>query len=161
LFTIADLSQVWVVCDLYENDLIDVKVGDTAEIRLNAYPEKVLHGKVADISRVLDPATRSAKVRIVLANPDGSLRPGMFATATFQSRQLQLSVVVPSTAIMRLHDRDWVFRKEGDNKFRKIEVKELGTVTDNTTRIDGPVKPGEQIVANALEFSTSASEQGK
>ena len=161
LFTIADLSQVWVVCDVYENDLVDVRVGDTAEIRLNAYPEKILYGKVVDISRVLDPATRSAKVRIVLTNPDGSLRPGMFATATLQSRQVQSSLVVPSMAIMRLHDRDWVFRKEGDNKFRKIEVKTLGTVTDNTTRIDGPLKPGDQIVVNALEFSTSASGQGK
>jgi cobalt-zinc-cadmium efflux system membrane fusion protein len=161
LFTIADLSQVWVVCDVYENDLGDVKMGDTAEIRLNAYPDKILHGNVADISRVLDPTTRSAKVRIVLSNPDGSLRPGMFAVATFRSRKLQSRMVVPASAIMRLHDSDWVFRKEGDNKFRKVEVKALGTSLDNMTEIDGAVKPGDQIVGNALEFSSSAVEQGK
>jgi cobalt-zinc-cadmium efflux system membrane fusion protein len=161
LFTIADLSQVWVVCDVYENDLGDVKMGDTAEIRLNAYPDKVLHGNIADISRVLDPTTRSAKVRIVLSNPDGSLRPGMFAVATFRSRKLQSRMVLPATAIMRLHDSDWVFRKEGDNKFRKVEVKTLGTSLDNMTEVNGAVKPGDSIIGNALEFSSSAVEQGK
>ena len=57
----------------------------------------------------------------MLANPDGSLRPGMFAVATFRSRKLSDRVVVPSTAIMRLHDKDWVFRKEGDKQFRKFQ----------------------------------------
>ena len=122
LFTIADLSQVWVVCDVFENDLGEVRLGDSSQIHLNAYPDRVFHGKVADISRILDPNTRSAKVRIVLANPDGALRPGMFATATFRSRKLVDRVVIPSTAIMRLQDKDWVFRKEGPNRFRRIEV---------------------------------------
>ncbi len=95
LFTIANLSEVWVVCDVFENDLGEVHLGDTAEIRLNAFPDRVFKGRVADISRVLDPNTRSAKVRIVLANPDGSLRSGMFAAATFRSRKLTDRVVVP------------------------------------------------------------------
>src|SRR5258707_5516852 len=72
LFTIADLSQVWVVCDVFENDLGDVHLGDTAEIRLNAYGNRIFSGKVTNISQVLDPNTRSAKVRIVLANADGA-----------------------------------------------------------------------------------------
>ena len=88
LFTIADLTQVWVVCDVYENDLSQIQVGDSAEIRLNAYPDKTYKGTVADISRVLDPNLRSAKVRIVLPNPDGSLRPNMYAVATFRSRKI-------------------------------------------------------------------------
>ena len=96
LFIIADLTQVWILCDVYENDLDEVHLGDSAEIRLNAYPDKTYQGKVADISRVLDPATRSAKVRIVLPNRDGSLRPGMFAVATFRSRKSQSRLVVPS-----------------------------------------------------------------
>ncbi len=98
-----------------------------AEIRLNAFPDRVFKGSVADISRVLDPNTRSAKVRIVLGNSDGALRPGMYAVATFRSRKLTNRVVVPATAIMRLHDKDWVFRKEGDNRFRKIAVQADGT----------------------------------
>src|SRR4029077_1675452 len=122
LFTIANLSEVWAVCDVFENDLSEVHLGDAAEIRLNAFPDRVLKGRVADISRVLDPNTRSAKVRIVLPNPDGALRPGMFAVATFRSRTTTDRIVVPSTAVMRLHDKDWVFRKEGANQFRKIAI---------------------------------------
>ena len=113
LFTIADLNEVWVVCDVFENDLGEVHLGDSAEIRLNAFGDRVFRGTVVDISRVLDPNTRSAKVRIVLPNGDGALRPGMFAVAKFRSRKMTDRVVVPATAIMRLHDKDWVFRKEG------------------------------------------------
>jgi cobalt-zinc-cadmium efflux system membrane fusion protein len=162
LFTIADLTQVWVVCDVYENDLSQIKLGDSAEIRLNAYPGRVYRGTVADISRVLDPNLRSAKVRILLANADGSLRPNMYAVATFRSRQLQPRLVVPSTAIMRLQDKDWVFLKEGQNQFRKTEVHTQGVTEDGFQVLqDGPLKAGDQVVANALSFSTSVAEQGK
>ncbi len=162
LFTIADLSQVWVVCDVFENDLSQIQLGDSAEIRLNAYPDKVFHGKVADISRVLDPNLRSAKVRIVLPNPDGSLRPNMYAVATFRSRKMQSRLVVPGTAIMRLQDKDWVFRKEAQNQFRKSEVHTQGVTEDGLQQLqDGPLKAGDELVANALAFSTSVAEQGK
>jgi membrane fusion protein, heavy metal efflux system len=159
LFTIANLSEVWVVCDVFENDLGEVHVGDAAEIRLNAFPERVFKGKVADISRVLDPNTRSAKVRIVLGNADGALRSGMFAVATFHSRKLTNRIVVPSTAIMRLHDKDWVFRKEGDKQFRKIEIKADGLAPDGMQEIREGVKAGDEVVANALEFSTEVAEK--
>jgi membrane fusion protein, heavy metal efflux system len=161
LLTIADLSHVWVLCDVYENDLGDVHLGDTAEIRLNAYPEKTFHGRVADISRVLDANTRSAKVRIVLPNGDGSFRPGMFSVATFRSRRTQSRVVVPATAVIRLQDKDWVFRKDGAQQFRRVEVHTAGQVSDQMQQIREGVKPGEQIVANALEFSSAVAEQGK
>jgi membrane fusion protein, heavy metal efflux system len=160
LFTIADLSQVWVLCDVYENDLGAVRVGDEADIRLNAYPDKVFRGKVDNISRVLDPNTRSAKVRIVLPNHDGSLRPGMYAVATFRSRKLQPRIVVPGTAVMRLQDKDWVFRKEG-SQFRRIEVHALGGTSDGMQQIKSAVQPGDEVVANALEFSAEVAEQGK
>src|SRR4029077_11195655 len=135
LFTIADLSTVWVLCDVYENDLGIVGLGDAAEIRLNAYPDKVFRGVVQDISRVLDPTTRSAKVRVVLPNPDGSLRPGMFTVATIRSRHMRPRLVVPTTAIMRLQDRDWIFLKEGDRRFRRVEVHAVGEVSDGMVEI--------------------------
>ena len=159
LFTIANLAEVWVVCDVFENDLGEVHLGDAAEIRLNAFRDRVFKGTVADISRVLDPNTRSAKVRIVLGNSDGSLRPGMFAVATFRSRKLTQRVVVPATAIMRLHDKDWVFRKEGGNRFRKIVVQADGLAPDGMQEIRDGVKPGDQLVTNALEFSTEVAEK--
>jgi len=161
LFTIADLTQVWVLGDVYENDLGDVHLGDSAEIRLNAYPDKTYHGEVADISRVLDPATRSAKVRIVLPNHNGSLRPGMFAVATFRSSKARSRTVVPSTAIIRLRDKDWVFRKEGQQQFRRVEVRALGENSDGMQQIQDGLNSGQEIVANALEFSSAVAEQGK
>jgi cobalt-zinc-cadmium efflux system membrane fusion protein len=161
LFTIADLSQVWVLCDVYENDLGQVHVGDAAEIRLNAYPDKVYPGKIADISRVLDPNLRSVKVRVVLSNPGESLLPGMYAVATFRSNQLQSRLVVPGTAVMRLQDKDWVFRKEGQNRFRRLEVHTLGTTADGFQELLDNVKNGDEVVSNALDFSSAIAEQGK
>ncbi len=161
LFTIADLAQVWVVCDVYENDLGDVHMGDAAGIRLNAYPDRTYRGKVADISRVLDPATRSTKVRIVLPNHDGSLRPGMFAVATFRSNKSQSRIVVPSTAVLRLQDKDWVFLKEGAQQFRRVEVHAQGENSDGLQQIKDGLNTGQEIVANALEFSSAVAEQGK
>jgi cobalt-zinc-cadmium efflux system membrane fusion protein len=159
LFTIANLGQVWVVCDVFENDLGEVHLGDAAEIHLNAFQDRMFKGKVADISRVLDPNTRSAKVRIVLGNADGSLRPGMYAVATFRSRKQTERVVVPSTAIMRLHDKDWVFRKEGDKRFRKVAVQADGLAPDGMQEIRDGVKSGDELVTNALEFSTEVAEK--
>jgi cobalt-zinc-cadmium efflux system membrane fusion protein len=159
LFMIADLSQVWVVCDVFENDLGEVHVGDTADIHLNAFSDRMFHSKVADISRVLDPNTRSAKVRIVLGNADGALRPGMFAVASFRSKKLQSRTVVPATAIMRLHDKDWVFRKEGDKNFRKVAVQADGLAPDGMQEIREGVKAGDEVIANALEFSTEVAEK--
>ena len=159
LFTIADLSEVWVVCDVFENDLGEVHIGDAAEIHLSAYPDRVLRGKVADISRVLDPNTRTAKVRIVLENKDQALRPGMFAVAKFRSHKTTDRVVVPATAIIRLHDKDWVFRKESDKSFRKVVVQADGLAPDGRQEIRTGVKPGEEVVTNALEFSTDVAEK--
>ena len=155
LFTIADLTQVWVLCDVYENDLGLVHLGDAAEIRLNSFPERSFHGKVADISRVLDPSTRSAKVRVILPNPDGTLQPGMYANASVRSRQLAARLVVPSTAVMRLQDKDWVFVQETPHRFRQLEVQTIGQTEDGSQQIAGrAVQAGQRVVLNALEFST-------
>ena len=159
LFTIANLSEVWALCDVFENDLGAVQIGDSAVIRLNAFPDRTYKGRVADISRVLDPNTRSAKVRIVLPNPDGSLRSGMFAVATFHSRRLTDRIVVPATAIMRLHDKDWVFRKEGANRYRKVAVDADGISPDGMQVVRTGVKAGDELVTNALEFSTEVAEK--
>jgi cobalt-zinc-cadmium efflux system membrane fusion protein len=161
LFTIADLSQVWVVCDVFENDLGSVHIGDAAQIKLNAYPDRALHGNVVDISRVLDPNTRSAKVRIILSNADGSMRPGMFALATFRSRKLQKVLVVPGTAVMRLHDKDWVFVQEGPKQFRKVQVEGGSASPDGFMEIRSGLQEGMPLVINALDFSTAVTEEGK
>src|ERR1035438_1887393 len=128
LFTIADLSTIWVMCDVYEDMLSRVHVGDTAEVTLNAYPDQKVSGKVVNISEVLDPATRSARVRIELPNPKGLMRAGMFVTAAFKGRQLIERIVVPATAIVHLHDKDWVFVPAGNQRFRRVALQ-LGPQT--------------------------------
>jgi cobalt-zinc-cadmium efflux system membrane fusion protein len=159
LLTIANLSEVWVLCDVFENDLGEVHIGDWADIRLNAFPDRVYKGKITDISRVLDPNTRSAKVRIVLPNADGTLRAGMFSVATFHSRKLTDRVVIPATAIMRLHDKDWVFQKIGANRYRKVAIVADSVAPDGMQEIRSGVKPGDEVVTNALEFSTEVAEK--
>lgn len=156
LFTVADLSRVWVLCDVYENNLAQVRLGDFAEVRLNAYPDQALKGRVSNISRVLDPSTRTAKVRLELDNERRQMRAGMFATATFRSQSKQLRSVVPAKAVLRLHDKDWVFRAEGGHRFRRIEVQAGRVSSDGFQEVIAGLAPGDQIVANALQFASAA-----
>jgi cobalt-zinc-cadmium efflux system membrane fusion protein len=123
LFTIADLSRVWVLCDVYENMLAQVHLGDFAEVRLAAYPDRPLRARVSNISRVLDPSTRAAKVRLELNNANHLMRAGMFATAIFRSKKEKLRPVVPASAVLRLHDKDWVFKPEGVIGFAEQKFK--------------------------------------
>ena len=148
-FTISDLSSVWIVCDVYENDLPNVRIGDTAEIRLNAYPDRVLKGSVSNIGAILDPNIRTAKVRIEVRNP-GIMRLGMFVTATFRGQTKEMHTVVPASAILHLHDRDWVYVPAPDKKFRRVEVVSGDPLPDNLQEIKSGIKPGQQVVANAL-----------
>lgn len=159
LFTIADLSRVWVVCDVYENNLAQVRVGDFAEVRLNAYPDRKLRGRVSNISSLLDPATRTAKVRLELDNPGRLMRPGMFASAVFVSQNTQTRLFVPTSAILRLHDKDWIFQPVGGKAFRRVEIQGGTASGDGAQEVLGGVRPGEQIVANALQFSSTADQK--
>src|SRR5579862_4777955 len=120
-FTISDLSSVWIVCDVYENDLANVRLGDTAEIVLNAYPDRPMKGRVSNIGAVLDPSIRTAKVRIEVQNP-GMMRLGMFVKATFRGQTTEMHTVVPASAVLRMHDRDFVFIPTHDKQFRRMEV---------------------------------------
>lgn len=159
LFTIADLSRVWVLCDVYENNLAQVRMGDFAEFRLNAYPDQLLRGRVSNISRILDPATRTAKVRLELDNAAGLLRPGMFAVVTFRSQLSRERSIAPSSAFLRLHDRDWVFVPSDAKHFRRIEVQAGAQVGDGMQEVLSGLKPGDRIVAQALQMSSSGENQ--
>jgi cobalt-zinc-cadmium efflux system membrane fusion protein len=150
-FTISDLSTVWILCDVYENDLPNVRLGDTAEISLNAYPGRALRGKVSNIGAVLDPSIRTAKVRIEIENP-GMMRLGMFAKATFRGQTTEMHTIVPASAVLRMHDRDFVFVPVPDKKFRRVEVVSGDVLSANTNlqEIRSGLKPGQQVVTNAL-----------
>ena len=157
--TVADLSHVWVVCDVYENDLAQVHLGEEADITLNAYTGETLKGKISDIGAVLDPAIRTAKVRIAVPNPGNRLRIGLFATATFRGLKPQNAVVVPSDAVLHLHDQDWVFVPEGAaGNFRRVAVKTGETLPGNVVVVNSGLREGEQVVASALVLE-EATEQ--
>jgi membrane fusion protein, heavy metal efflux system len=156
-FTISDLSSVWVLCDVYENDLASVRLGDSAEIRLNAYPGRVLSGTISNIGAVLDPTIRSAKVRIEVRNP-GFLRLGMFATATFHGQRTEMHSIVPAAAILHLHDRDWVFTLAAGGRFQRVEVSLGATLPGNMQEIDSGLNPGAQVVANALVLENTVEQ---
>jgi cobalt-zinc-cadmium efflux system membrane fusion protein len=150
-FTISDLSSAWVICDVYENDLASVHLGDVAEISLNAYPERPFKGKVSNIGAVLDPAIRTAKVRIEVQNP-GMMRLGMFVRATFRGQTREMHTVVPASAVMHMQDRDWVFVPAPDRKFRRLQVVSGDLLPDNVNmqEIKSGLEPGQQLVTNAL-----------
>lgn len=154
LFTIANLSDVWVICDVYENDLSLVRLGDRADVRLNAYPDLTFHGRIDNIGQILDPSIRTAKVRIVLSNP-GMMRAGMFATATFYGRHGTIYATVPASAVLHLHDRDWLYVPAGSGKFRRVEVI-TGKITGNKQEILKGLSPGQQVVNDALALNTES-----
>jgi membrane fusion protein, heavy metal efflux system len=156
-FTISDLSYVWIICDVYENDLDAVHVGETADIKLNAYPNKVFKGRIDNILPVLDPNIRTAKVRIEVANP-GLMRIGMFVTATFYGRQPQTYASVPSTAILHLHDREWVYLPTSPAHFKRQEVIAGNMLPDNMQEVVSGVKPGDKVVTNALPLQNTVEQ---
>jgi membrane fusion protein, heavy metal efflux system len=156
-FTISDLSYVWILCDVYENDLAHVHVGETAEIRLNAYPNQAFTGRISNVLPILDPTIRTAKVRIEVRNP-GMMRVGMFVTATFHGQKKETLTVVPAAAILHLHDRNWVYVPAGDKKFRRIEVAIGPSLTDNMQEIVSGLQPGQQVIRNALVFQNTVEQ---
>ena len=158
LLTIADLSHVWVLCDVYENNLSQVHLGDRASIQLNAYPGPKLEGRVSNIGSLLDPATRTAKVRIDLPNPQRLMRPNMYATVLFVAQSTQSRLTVPVSAILRLQDRDWVFVQQGPKRYRRTEVQAAPASASYQEILSG-VHPGDVIAANALQLSRAIDNQ--
>ena len=157
-FTISDLSHVWILCDVYENDLANVHAGETAEIRLVAYPDKVLTGRINNIGPILDPNIRTAKIRVEVANPGRLMRVGMYVNATFHGQKKQRLAAVPASAILHLHDRDWVYVPAGDKKFRRVEVKAGSTIPDKMQLVLSGIEPGQPVVTNALVMQNAAEQ---
>jgi cobalt-zinc-cadmium efflux system membrane fusion protein len=158
-FTIADLTSVWIICDVYENDIPKITLGQSAQIRLTAYPDKMLTGRVSDIGPVLDPNIRTAKVRIEIPNPGNILKLGMFVTATFESKTKEKHAVVSADAVLHLHDRDWVFIPAGDKQFRRIEVSAGRILPGNKQELLSGITPGQKVVSNVLQLEATLEAQ--
>lgn len=156
-FTIADLSKVWIVCDVFENDISRLQLGQEAKIKLNAFPGRSLTGRIGDIGPILDPTLRTAKVRIEVANP-GFLKLGMFATATFTSKSKEIHAVVPAEAVLHLHDRDWVFLPVDGNQFKRTEVHAGMMLDGSRQEILSGIQPGQRVAGNALLLETAGNQ---
>jgi cobalt-zinc-cadmium efflux system membrane fusion protein len=156
-FTISDLSYVWIICDVYENDLDAVRVGDTADVHLNAYPNQVFKARVDNILPVLDPTIRTAKVRLEIKNP-GQMRIGMFVTATFYGKQPETHSVVPASAILHLHDREWVYAPLGNAHFKRLEVVTGNMLPGKQQEIVSGIHPGDKVVSNALDLQNTVEQ---
>jgi cobalt-zinc-cadmium efflux system membrane fusion protein len=156
-FTISDLSYVWILCDVYENDLSNVRLGDSADVRLSAFPDRVVTGRISNIGAVLDPNIRTAKVRIEVKN-SGQMRPGMFVAATFRGQRAEVHAAVPASAILHLHDRDWVYVPAGGNKFRRVGIAGGDMLPNNMQEVVSGLKPGDQVVTNALELQNTSEQ---
>jgi cobalt-zinc-cadmium efflux system membrane fusion protein len=156
-FTISDLSYVWIICDVYENDLDAVHVGQYADIHLNAYPNQTFKGRIDNILPVLDPNIRTAKVRLEVANP-GMMRIGMFVTATFYGKQAETRAAVPATAILHLHDRDWVYTPLTPGHFKRLEVTTGSMLPGNLQEVVSGLKPGDRVVSNALPLQNTVEQ---
>jgi cobalt-zinc-cadmium efflux system membrane fusion protein len=156
-FTIADLSTVWIVCDVYENDIAKLQLGQEARIKINSYPDRPLTGRISDIGPILDPTLRTAKVRIEVRNP-GFLKLGMFAAATFTGKSKEIHAVVPAEAVLHLHDRDWVFLPAGGSQFKRTEIHAGKMLEGSRQEILSGLAPGQQVVANALLLETAGNQ---
>jgi cobalt-zinc-cadmium efflux system membrane fusion protein len=157
-FMISDLSYVWILCDVYENDLDAVHLGEYADIHLNAYPNKVLKGRIDNILPVLDPNIRTAKVRLEVPNPDHLMSVGMFVTATFYGKKSETHAAVPASAVLHLHDQDWVYVPLGGKNFRRIAVKAGKMLPGNMQEILSGVAPSDKVVQAALVFQNTVEQ---
>lgn len=157
-FMISDLSYVWILCDVYENDLDAVKLGEYTDIRLNAYPNRVLKGRIDNIFPILDPNIRTAKVRLEVPNAGRLMSIGMFVTATFYGKQPEMHAAVPATAVLHLHDKDWVYVPLGGNSFRRVQVAAGKMLAGSMQEIISGIQPGAKVVQSALVFQNAVEQ---
>jgi cobalt-zinc-cadmium efflux system membrane fusion protein len=157
-FTISDVTRVWVICDVYENDMSQVHLGEFADIHLLAYPNRVLKARIANILPTMDPTIRTAKVRLEVENP-GLMRLGMFVSATFHGKAPDRFATVPSTAILHLHDRQWVYEPiDEKGGFRRVEVSAGDMLPNNMQAVRTGINPGDRVIANALVFQSTVEQ---
>jgi cobalt-zinc-cadmium efflux system membrane fusion protein len=156
-FTISDMSRVWIICDVWENNMAQVHIGEYADIHLVAYPDRVLKGRISNILPIVDPNIRTTKVRLEVENP-GLMRVGMFVTATFHGETRERRATIPATAILHLHDREWVYTPLGNGRFRRQEVVGGSMLPGNMQEVVSGLKPGDQVVAGALVFQNTVEQ---
>jgi len=145
LYTISDLSEVWAIAEIKEKDIAAVRVGDSATVRVTAYPREVFAGKIALIGNEVEEKTRTVEARIKVDNRDGKLKPGMFADVEIVMQVLKDVLIVPDDALQTLDDQQIVFVATSPNTFAKRIVK-VGLEQNGQAEILDGIQEGEQVV---------------
>jgi membrane fusion protein, heavy metal efflux system len=156
LCTIADLSTVWAVGDLYEKDLASVRLGDSADVATNAYPDDRRRGRIAAISSSVDTTTHTLKVRVVLANPGLRLKPDMFATIRVV-RAVRVAVVVPQSAVVRDGASAYLFVRISPGRFERRAVTLGRDIERSQVEVTAGVAPGDTVVVEGAELLRAAA----
>ncbi len=157
LCTVADLSTVWAVGEVYEKDMAGLKVGAPAQVSVSAYSQQKWSARVAAISDALDPVTRTAKLRLVLENPGGRLKPEMFATIRLLRSSLQ-GLEIPSSAVLREGAANYVFVQKAPGHFERRSVT-LGRALNGNVEVTSGLAEGEVVVAEGALLLRVAGQQ--
>jgi len=155
--TIADLSSVWIMGDVFEKDLPDVHAGEPVTLTVNAYPNRHWDGKISLVSQAVDPNTRTVKVRVISANPKRELMPDMFASLQVQ-RPATTALVIPAAALLHEGGDTTVMVKKGDNDFERRLVSARSLGSDNAIVTSG-LKPGETVVTEGAALLRSNGDE--
>ena len=156
LFTVADLSTVWIEANINERDLSRIRLGAEALVKVTAYPEETFKGRVAYISAVVDRESRTIKARIDVPNPDGRLKPEMFATAVVQGEQRDTAIAVPAKAVVLVDNNSTVYVRDADGF--EPRVVELGDVLGERQVVKAGLKEGEEVVVEGA-FTLKSMQQ--
>jgi cobalt-zinc-cadmium efflux system membrane fusion protein len=151
LLTISDLSTVWVLADAYEQDLSFVQVGAAVNVRVPAYPGETFAGKVVHVHDTVDPDTRTVKLRCVVPNPGGRLKPEMFAKVELSSQGGPKAIALPSSAVLNDGDQSVVMVVNEDHSFQSAKV-EVGPEQNGKVRILSGLVPGQRVVTQGALF---------
>jgi cobalt-zinc-cadmium efflux system membrane fusion protein len=155
LSTVADITTVWAVGDIYEKDLAAAKSGEPAQVTLDAYPGQSWTGHVSVVSSAVDPTTRTLHVRVVLPNADLRIKPAMYGTIRLV-RSMRQGILVPEAAVIREGNDSYVFISRGNGRFERRDVK-LGLTAGTNVEVVSGVNAGETIVSEGALFLRSAA----
>ena len=158
VFTISNMSSVWVLANVYQKDLPYVHLGDLVTITTDSYLGTELHGKISYIAAALDPSTRTLQARIDVKNPQGKLKKDMYVVATVQAGAIRNALTVPSAAVLRdTENQPFVYVAASSSQFGRRSVT-LGDSINGQTAITSGLKAGDQVVGNGslfLQFANS------
>ncbi len=155
LFTVADISTVWVLADVYEKDLSKVTRDGTVSIKVDAYPDRTFTGRITHVSDIIDPATRTARVRCVVENRDGALKLDMFAKVVLGTSEERQALAVPSEAVQQVDNQSVVFTRQTPTRFER-HIVQVGRRSGKLVEILGGLEEGQMVVGKGSFYLKTA-----